>query len=184
MIRVLAVTVLALSISLGAIRQDATPTPDDSSLKLGLATPTAAVGCEGLEDYSRELLAIDNRHSRFINAVYNDDEYYMQSLSDEEAQAVVDDGQALLDDLNALAVPESYAKGQQGIVMLEQYNLEGVVFLGVDASKSIDYDAGIKAFALILEGETLTAKACPEEVKAIGGYVYIDIDTLNTILGN
>ncbi len=182
MIRILAVTILAMSISLGAIRQDATPTPDDKSSKFAFATPAATVGCEGLEAYATQLLALDKEHSLFLNAAYNKNDYYMQTLSDQDAQAVADDGQALLDGLNVLAVPESYAKGQQGIVMLQQFNLDAVIFLGIDASKSINYDAATQAFALILEGETATAKACPKEVKAIGGYVYIDIDTLNGIL--
>jgi hypothetical protein len=178
MIRTIAVTSLAMMLSLGVFRQESTPVPDDGG-KFGGGGASATVGCEGIADYQEALFGLLNDHDLFAEYWNNpSDTGELQAQDIDELQAVVDDGRALIEEMNALEVPETYAKGHEGITLLFDSELDVATFLGIDASDPIDYDQYDRGLALIFEGELLTTKACPDEMDEIGGYIFFTLESL------
>ena len=178
MIRTIAVTSLAMMMSLGVFRQESSPVPDDGG-KFGGDNAASTVGCEGIADYQADLFDLFAEHELFADFWSSpSDTGDLQSQDIDELQATVDDGRAMIEDMNALDVPESYAKGHEGIMLLFDSELDVATFLGIDASEPIDYDQYDRGLALIFAGELLTTKVCPDEMDEVGGYIFFTLESL------
>lgn len=174
-------TGLALMMLLGVVFQAATPPRGDDPHRMP-SSSQETIGCDGIRDYTDDLLATLRKHDAFAAFWTNPDYDSIQQMDRDEVEAIIDDGNALLEDLGALAVPDVYQKGNEGIMLLIGSDVDYVTFLGVDASTVPDSDQATHGIALILEGELLAAKTCPDEVDEVGGYVFYRIDDLENAL--
>lgn len=167
---------LAAVLVLGFMLQTGTPPrPEDPE------AGTASQGCDGLADYVETLFTTLDEHPTFIEFWVAPDYDGIQQMDRDEVQGIVDDGAALLAELDAMEVPESYAPGHEGLHLVLGSDLAFVTFLGVDSSVVPALDQWESGMARILQGELLTAKSCPEELAEVGDYVFYDPASLETI---
>jgi len=147
------------------------PTPESTPAD----TPEAASGdasCEAIPAYYREL----NRalmHADVFNTFLSDGAHY-EDLTERTAKPILKDIDTLVETLEGLDVPEVYADGNQGIVLLMGFFGDQVSFYGLDSTKvpkPADFDA---AWQHIYDGETAAADACPSEIADVGGYIFYD----------
>lgn len=171
---------LASILLLGVLLQTGTPPrADDPHAD---EVPTTATGtCEDLGDYVQTLFTTIEEHETFSDFWIAPDYDSIQQMDRAEVEAIVDDGETLLDDLAALTVPAAYGPGHDGIQIIFKADIDYVAFLGLDASSVPDLYARERGFARLLQGELMIAKACPEELAEIGDFVFIfDPDELET----
>ncbi len=171
---------LASVLVLGLMLQTATP-PRTADPHADPDLTTASGGCEDLVTYVETLFTTLDEHSTFADFWVTPDYDGIQQMDRAEVEAIVDDGRALIDDMDAMDVPEPYATGHDGLALLFDADIDYVAFLGLDASTVPDLDQTERGFALILRGELTVAKACPDELADIGDYVFYDPADLETV---
>lgn len=170
-------SILFLSIS----AQVATPPRAEGPHSFPAPTP-AAEECGIVVGYAGELFATFDAHAVFSDFWINGDLDAIQEQDQEELQEIVDDGRALLEDLDALGVPGPYAPGHEGITLLFDSNVDYIEFLGIDSSTVPVIDQWDDSMTLILEGETQLAESCPDEVEELGGYLFFSIESIEDAL--
>ncbi len=147
------------------------------------ADPDASVasgGCEDLVAYVETLFETLDEHPTFGEFWFAPDYDGIQQMERSDVEAIVDDGRALIDDMEAMAVPEPYLPGHEGIQLIFGADVDYVVFLGIDASSPPTPDERDHAFARLLQGELTVANACPDELEEVGGYIFfnpVDIES-------
>jgi hypothetical protein len=183
MIRGVVFSGLATLMLLGITLQAATPPrSDDPHASPGSSLETSS-GCDEVVEYGELLFSMLSDHEEFAEYWSNGNPDDLQSEDVDDVQAIVDDGQALLDEMQEVVVPELYVSGHEGIMLLYGYDVNTAAFFGVDTSEVPDFDQWNRGLALILAGELSIAKACPDEVEEVGGYIFIPVDVLEDILG-
>ena len=171
------VSILVLSSTL----QPATPPrTDDPHTDPDTSTSTSE-GCEGVVDYVDELFATLDAHPAFGGFWVAPDYDGIQQMDRSDIEEIVDDGAALIEDLDAMSVPTPYAAGHDGLTQLFKADIDYVAFLGIDASTVPNFDQRERALALVLRGELTVAKACPEELSEVGDYVFYSPEDLETV---
>ena len=164
---------LAASLALGLAAQEvARPNPHEQP-ETGASTPAGETGCEGVVDYYRDLNRAIFRADTFFDFLA-DESATFDDLSEREARDIVDSGEELIEDLEAMDAPAAYAEGHEGIIALMQINVDFVSFYSLDSSSVPnlnDFDAALEQ---IYRGEVALAEACPDEVEEVGGYIFED----------
>jgi hypothetical protein len=130
--------------------------------------------CAGLSPFVDGFNAALEAHPTFTNFVFTGDFDTVQSLDSAEIDELLEDGQATLDELDALDVPPAYADGFAGLDLLFTVNHEFVNFLARDTSATPEVFAFDRAIRFLYYGEIEVADKCPAEVEALGGFVFID----------
>ena len=148
-------------------------------------TPTATAedeedasspACAGLPDYYRDLNRAFMRADA-LNDFFDAGADY-EDLTAKQAQPIVDDADTLVATIEDLDVPEVYADGNAGIAKLIGYIRDQVSFYGLDSTKVPRITVVDEAYQLLYDGETSAAKACPREIAEFGGYIFIDLATI------
>lgn len=175
---------LATVVILSLTMQPATPSPDDGSGGFPKEPHTTTASCDDLTRYTEDFYAILEDHSTYTDFWNSGDYDTIQQQDRADIQDIVDDGQAMLEDIEDLDVPEMYAPGQDGILMYFGSDVDYISFLGIDASVVPNFDEFDTSLAFILHGEILAAKTCPDEVEEAGGYIFLPIDDLEDALSD
>lgn len=144
-------------------------------------TPVVAEGCSGIETYLQDLDGILAGEGPFIEFIFSNVEF--EALTKQEAEAIIEDGDAVITELDQLEVPDSYRSGHDGIVLFLQNMIDFVRFYGVDSSNVPDVFAYDDAMVAIYQGEVAIAETCPEAVENLGGYIFMDPATLEDEYG-
>jgi hypothetical protein len=166
---------VATSLKLG----DEVPQPDRGEF----ATPDSAASCDSLLSYQEDLFAVFDDHEDFMDYWNTMTPREARLLSDEDAMTIVEDGRALLDDLDGLEIPAVYADAGKGISTYFQFQIDYLVFMVIDTSTAPDLNQAQESFVLMHDGEIATAEACPDEVDEAGGYIWVDPDSLTDAVG-
>jgi hypothetical protein len=182
MMRALAYTGMVSFMLLTVALQGTPPRTDDPH-----ATPTeddTVIGCEGIPDYRQALYGSLNDHETFSDYWVNGSRETsdIQQMDAADVEAIIDDGNALLDDLGAMDVPDAYGPAHEGILVLFEHQVRTLTFLTVDASDVPSQEEWERGLALILNGELRTANACPDEVDAAGGFIFFPPDDIEDVL--
>jgi hypothetical protein len=181
---------VATSMTLGAFslfqQGDERPDPHRGATGGGTAVSTPVqtedAGCDLVVDYYRDLNRALIRADDFFEFLA-DDSVAIEDLTAQDAERIIESGDALVEDLEGLDVPGAYAEGNAGIVALMQFNLDIVNFYTIDSSDVPNINAFDDAMLQIYEGEVALVDACPDEVDEIGGYVMYDPAELEDDLG-
>lgn len=174
MLRALLVTVVASSLSIVVALQPATPPRDLDPHEIPVSREDAEASCGELLDYQDELFGTFSSHADFMDFFGVDVESEVQALNDDEVEAILDDGNALIDDLEALEPPVVYVDAHQGIIDRFAFEVDYITFIAVDTSIAPDINSVMESLRLIYDGEVATAETCPDEVEEAGGFVFID----------
>lgn len=169
------VSVLVLSFML----QTATPPRNDEPHTS--PDPSTSEGCDNLVAYVDELFTTLDDHPAFGEFWVAPDYDGIQQMDRADVEEIVDDGRALIEDMEAMEVPEPYAAGHDGLTQLFAADIDYVEFLGIDASTVPNLDQRERALALVLRGELTIAKFCPDELAEVGDYVFFDPAGLETV---
>lgn len=130
-----------------------------------------APGCADLLAYVDDLNATLSDHESFVNDVMFASDDAALSLSQDDAQVLLDDGDALLEDLGALEAPGAYDNGQRGLVLFAQTNRDLLYFYVFDTASTVEvYDID-KAIEYIYAGERTAIDQCPDEIDEVGGFI-------------
>jgi len=180
MIGGVALSGLASVLVLGFLLQTGTPPRTDDPHADPL--PVEATGsCADLPAYVEALFTTIEDHDTFSDFWIAPDYDGIQQMDRTEVEEIVDDGTALLEDLRAMQVPAPYGPGHEGILLVFDSEVDYVSFLGIDTSTVPDLNQWERGMARILQGELATAKACPDELEAVGTYVFYDPRDLETV---
>lgn len=139
--------------------------------------------CADLPGFVADFNAALEDHPTFTEFVFTGDLGTVQTLPPADVDALLEDGQAMLDDLAALDVPPAYADGFAGLNLLFSVNRDFVNFLARDTSAIPEIFAFDRAIAYIYNGEREVIQKCPVEVEDLGGYIFIDPATLEGQVG-
>ncbi|MDQ3541484.1 MAG: hypothetical protein M3440_12435 [Chloroflexota bacterium] len=134
--------------------------------------------CADLPGFVADFNAALEAHPTFTEFVFTGDLGTVQTLPSADVDALLEEGQATLDDLAALDVPPAYADGFTGLNLLFSVNRDFVNFLARDTSAIPEIFAFDRAIAYIYNGEREVVQKCPGEVEDLGGYIFIDPATL------
>lgn len=171
---------LASVLVLGLMLQTATP-PRTDDPHADPEPTTASGGCEALASYVETLFTTLDEHSTFADFWVTPDFDGIQQMDRADIETIVDDGMALIEDMEMMDVPGPYVTGHDGLALVFDADIDYVAFLGLDASTVPDLDQRERGLALILRGELTVAKACPDELADIGNYVFYDPSDLETV---
>jgi hypothetical protein len=182
MMRALAYTGMVSFMLFTFVLQGTPPRTDDPH-----AIPTqddTVIGCEGIADYQQALYASLNDHEAFSDYWVNGprETAEIQQMDTVEVEAIIDDGNALLDELRAMDVPNAYIPAHEGILVLFEHQVRTLTFLTVDASDVPSQEEWERGLALILNGELSTANACPDEIEEAGGFIFFPPDDIQDAL--
>lgn len=139
-------------------------------------------GCEGLADYVDEFNAVIDNHAEYFDFFLNGDLDTVSSMDPADLEALVADGDELLNAMDELDVPGTYRIGHTGFRLLFSSVRDYIFFLGLDTSTVPNLFAYDRGLQLIYEGELQAAAQCPDEVEEVGGYVHYDPATLGPAL--
>lgn len=139
--------------------------------------------CADLGPFVDDLNTALDDHPTFTDFVFTGDLDTLQTMDPADVDALLEDGQAMLDDLAALDVPPAYADGFTGLTLLFSVNRDFVNFLARDTSAIPEIFAFDRAIVYIYNGELEVAQKCPAEVEELGGYIFIDPVTLEGDVG-
>lgn len=179
MIGGVALSGLASALVLGFMLQTGTP-PRTDDPHADPEAVNATGSCEDLATYVEALFTTIEEHEAFFDFWIAPDYDGIQQMDRADIEAIVDDGTALIADLDAMVVPAPYGPGHEGILLVFDADIDYVAFLGLDASTVPDLDQREQGFARILQGELTVANACPDELEEIGDYVFFDPVNLET----
>ncbi|MGI8962968.1 MAG: hypothetical protein ACR2GI_00515 [Thermomicrobiales bacterium] len=171
-------SILVLSFSL-----QTAPPPRTEDPHVVPGTTRQVEECEGVVEYADVLFTTFDEHETFGDFWSNGDYDGIQEQDPDDVQAIVDDGLAFLEELDAMEVPALYSSGHEGLTLLFDADLDYVTFLGIDGSTVPDIGQWDRGLALLLDGEITLADACPDEVEALGGYLFFPIDVIEDALG-
>lgn len=161
---------IAMMIAFSVLAPGATARPDgDPHYREGRAPR-----CGELVPFVQGFNAVFEDHPTFTEFVFTGDVRAVQTLPSAEVDALLGDGQAMLDELAVLDVPPAYADGFTGVTLLFSVNRDFVNFLARDTSTVPEIFATDRAIAYIYHGEVEVAQKCPAEVEELGGYIFID----------
>lgn len=169
---------LASILVLGFMLQTATP-PRDSEPHTN-PDPSTSGGCEDVVAYVDDLFTTLEDHETFSDFWIAPDYDGIQQMDRADVEAIVDDGRALIEDMQGLTVPAAYAPGHEGLQLLFDADIDYVVFLGIDASTPPGFDQRDRAIARLLQGELAIVKTCPDEVAEVGDFIFYDPADLET----
>lgn len=155
------------------------PPPDPEGL---LPSPTAANDCADIAPYQNDLFGVLGDHDVFMDAWLDTPDREVRRLSHDEFLEIIDDGEALLEDLGALTAPEVYAVGHEGIIARMAFEVDYFVFVGIDSSTAPSLGAVQDSLQQIYDGELAAAEACPDEVDDAGGFIFLDPETLADVV--
>ena len=174
MARVLLATLLASSLLV--VLQPATPpaTPEFDPHEIPADPEELEDSCRLLLSYQEELHATLDGHGRFMAFWNTGRSADIQEMDGDELQEIIDDGRAMIEDLQALDPPAVYVDGHQGIIDRFDFEIDYVAFLGIDTSVAPSINRVDAALQLLYDGETLAAETCPEEVDDAGGFIFVD----------
>lgn len=169
---------LALAICIGSALPVAGQRPDphsrDNGTPASTAEATAVVsGCELIEPYVEALYSTIDESGAFADFFYDPDVSF-GDITERQANRIIADGDAMMDDLEVLDVPPPYAEAHRNIQGFLGVQIDMARFYGIDTSVVPDITAYEAALATISEGETALIDACPDEMQAVGGYILID----------
>ena len=171
MIRPVLLTTLAITIGVGVVAPahgvDLDLTWD--SRPLG---QTDSLGCDDLVDYRGAIDVIFEEYPAYSEYWSAADSDVLNGMEDAEIEQLYEEGQGVLEELEALTPPAIYAKGHEGVVAYFSYDVDIIRFLGIDASQMISWTARDTSLALMLQGELLAARECPDAVEELGGQVF------------
>jgi hypothetical protein len=167
---------------LSFVAQTATPPRTEDPHSLPTSTEQVA-GCDGVVEYADVLFATLDEHQTFGNFWSSGDYDGIQAQDQADVQAIIDDGSAFLDELEAMDVPELYSSGHEGLSLLFDADLDYVIFLGIDGSTVPDIGQWDRGLALLLDGEITLFDTCPDEVEELGGYLFFPINVIEDALG-
>lgn len=177
--RSLFTTTLVVMLSIGSLSQVHVPRPDAAGNPSN-ATPTTSIardkdaaGCGSLATYDIALNKAFAGAGTFSKVLTSSTLDY-STITQAEGKRIVQDGSALIANVEKLNVPPMYADGGKGIVLLLTFLNQEVSFYTVDSSTVPDMDSFSKSGQLIHDGETQAARECPAEVKKLGSYIFID----------
>lgn len=143
----------------------------EQSTATAVATPAGA-GCDLVVSYTHDLYtAIDNSGAF---ATYFTSDVDFGDVSASEAEAVIKDGDALIETLKGLDVPPVFAEAHEGILTFLQFTIDTARFYGLDTSVVPDIAGEDQAFDQIEAGELALAQACPDEIQQVGGYILLN----------
>lgn len=131
-------------------------------------------GCSGLPDYVDAFNAAINDHGDFFDFFVGGDLDTVQAMERSEIESLIEDGDGLLSDLEALDVPPTYRAGQAGFTLMFLTDRNYLNFLGLDTSAVPRIDGYDRGLQLVYDGELQAAAQCPKEVEQVGGYVEYD----------
>ena len=147
-------------------------TRDNATPRATSAASQSATGCGLVEPYVAALYATIDDSGAFADYFYSDADF--GDISPTEAKKIIKDGDVMIGKLEALDVPPPYADAHKSIIRFMQISIDTARFYGVDTSVVPDIAAYDGAIMVIGEGERALAKACPDEVDAVGGYILVD----------
>jgi hypothetical protein len=179
--RGIALSSLASIVMLSLALQTATPPHDEDPHAVPNESQTTDE-CAAIIEYTETLFATIDDHGVFSDFWLNGDFDTVQQQDRDDIRAIVEDGQALLEDLEKLDVPDVYQRGNDGIIVLFGYDIGYITFLGIDASTVPDLETWDRGLALVLAGELGAANKCPDEIEEVGGYIFFPIDELEDAL--
>lgn len=162
------VLVLGLVAPVGAQRPD----PHSGAVPSPQATP-AVTDCSLVEPYATGVFAAFDRYDDFYAFLGNYEITY-GDLTAAEAEAIIEEGNALVADLEALDPPQAYQPAHDGLITMLQFNIDLARFYGLDTSRVPDISAEDQAWIDIDAGERALAEACTDEVEELGGYVVFE----------
>lgn len=141
--------------------------------------------CADLPGFVESFNATLEAHPTFTEFVFTGDidTDTVQTLPPADVDALLEDGQATLDDFAELDVPPAYADGFTGLTLLFSVNRDFVNFLARDTSAIPEIFAFDRAIAYIYNGEREVIQKCPAEVEELGGYIFINPATLEGQVG-
>ena len=171
-------SILVLSLAL----QTTTP-PRTENPHADPETTEQTAGCDGVVEYADMLFTTFGAHELFADFWANGQTIAIQQEDRAVIQEIVDDGRALLDELDVMTVPELYSSGHEGVMLLFDSEVDYVSFLGIDATTVPDLDQWNRGLALLLDGEISLFDSCPDEVEELGGYLFFPIDVIEDALG-
>jgi hypothetical protein len=180
--RAFAFSSLASILMLGLALQTATPPRHENPHAFPSTESETTVDCGGVVEYTETLFATISDHAEFSEYWRNGDYSTIQQQDPEDIQDIVDDGNALLEEMETMDVPETYKPGHAGIMELFGYDIGYITFMGIDASTVPNGETWDRGLALVLEGELGTSTACPDEIEEVGGFIFFPIDDLEDAL--
>ncbi len=139
--------------------------------------------CADLPAFVENVNVTLDEHQTFTSFVFGGDLDSLQTMDPADVDALLEDGQAMLDALAELDVPPAYADGFTGLNLLFSNNRDFVNFLAKDTSAIPEVYGNERALGYIYNGELEVAQKCPAEVEQLGGYVFIDPATLEEDFG-
>ncbi len=170
-----AALLVATSLKLG----DEIPQPDRGEFQL----PDHSASCGELLAYQEDLFSVFDDHDEFVEYWNTTSSRDARNLSVDDATGIVEDGEALVADLDGMDVPVVYAVAAEGITSYFQFEVDYLTFIAIDTSAAPDVGQSRDSLVQMYEGEIATADACPDEVDEAGGYIWADPDTLADIVG-
>lgn len=178
MIQGMGLSGLASIVALGFLLQTATPPRTDNP---HVSQDQAATGgCDDLVAYVDDLFTTLEDHETFGDFWRTPDYDGIQQMDRADVEAIVEDGEALIEDMQGLTVPAAYAPGHEGLQLLFDADIDYVVFLGIDASTPPGFKQRDRAIARLLHGELAIVKTCPDEMAEVGNFVFYDPADLET----
>ena len=151
------------------------PNPHDwgtgtpSATAVATATPS---GCALVKPYVESLYAIIDDSGKFAEFFYSDADF--GDISAADAKQIISDGDVMITRLGELDVPPPYVEAHKNIVLFLQVNIDMARFYGIDSSVVPNIAAYDGALVKIEEGERALIAACPDEMKAVGGYILVN----------
>jgi hypothetical protein len=158
------------------VLQPATPPaiPGFDPHELPADTESLRASCRLLIPYQQDLRATFDRHGRFMAFWNTGTEADLRDMDNDDVQEIIDDGLAMVDDLEALDPPAVYAEGHLGVIDRFRFEIDYITFLGIDASIAPNINRVNASLQLLYDGETLAAETCPDEVDDAGGFIFVD----------
>lgn len=177
--------ILASIAFLGLALQPATPPRDSDPHATPAPGAPVGPGCDLVVAYAEGLFGLLSSHEPYFDYFVSGDRNKIQAQGREANEEIVEEGRALLEEMAQLEPPGAYRAGHEGIRLLFDYDVDMVHFMGIDATDAPapDQEQRDRSFALLLEGELMVAKACPDEIEEIGGQVFLPVETLEEIVG-
>lgn len=163
------VFILALVLAGSAAAQDS-GTPGAGTQ--GSAT-AVAVDCSTAGPYAQSVVTAFNGAGPLIDFMSDADATW-GTMSDEDANAAIAAGDALLAELSSIEPPAIYAQAHEGIITVVRFNVGLVRFYTFDSSLVPDIAQMEMAWKRIDAGEYAIADACPQEVAQRGGYLVFE----------
>ncbi len=187
MVRALLATILVASIatSFALLQTDSSRDLDPESYPAGPVPAGAeSVDCGRVLSYQQALFSAFDAHRVFM-AYWGSGSGSgadVQAMDRDDVAVTVEDGYSLIADLESLAPPAPYADGHDGIIIRFTFEVDYLNFFGIDTSIAPDVNVAQDSLLLMYNGEVAVAEACPDEIDAAGGYIFVDPAVLEDLV--